>query len=96
MTALLSSNGLKADALEALDFGFEEAEVHQTRTLEILTFGVVDAGAVDPKERHRAAVDEPDHDVAQFAATNEPEGTKEKIIGLEHARLPWTGRAGLS
>jgi hypothetical protein len=96
ITALLSSKRLEGDALEARDLGLEEAEVHQTRTLEVLTLGVVDAGAVDPEESHRTTVDQPDDDVAQLTAAHEPEGTEEQVIGLEHACLPWTGRAGLS
>jgi hypothetical protein len=95
MTALLSSKRLESDALEARDLGLEEAEVHQTWTVEVLAFGIVDAVAVDPEEGHGTAVDQPDNDVAQLATTHEPEGPEEQVIGLEHACLPWTGRAGL-
>ena len=64
--------------------------------MEVLAFGIVDAVAVDPEEGHGPAVDQSDDDVAQLAATHEPEGSEEQVIGLEHACLPWTGRAGLS
>jgi hypothetical protein len=93
--ALLSSKRLESDALEARDLGLEEAEVHQTWTVEVLPFDIVDTGGLDAKERHRPAVDVPDHDLMQLAAAHEAEGPEEQVIGLEHARLPWTGRAGL-
>jgi hypothetical protein len=88
MTALLSSKRLEGDALEARYLGLEEAEVHQTRTLEVLTLDVVDAGAFDPKKGDWPAVDQPDDDVAQLAASHEPKGAKEKVVGLEHALPP--------
>jgi hypothetical protein len=64
MTALLSSKRLERNRLEARDLGLEEAEVHQTGTVEILALDVIDARGIDLKERDRPSVDEPDHDLA--------------------------------
>jgi hypothetical protein len=71
--ALLSAKRLKSDALEARDLGFEEAEVQKTGTLEVFPRDVVDARGVDAEERHRPAVDVPDHDLMQLAAAHEAE-----------------------
>jgi hypothetical protein len=75
IAALLSSKRLEGDALEARDLGLEEAEVHQTGTVEVLALDVLDAGSIDLEKRDRPSVDEPDHDLAQLAATHEAEGT---------------------
>jgi hypothetical protein len=71
---LLSSKRLEGDALEARDLRLEEAEVHQTRAVEVLPLDVVDAGSLDLEERHRPAADAADHDLAQLTATHEAEG----------------------
>jgi hypothetical protein len=61
----------------------------------VLPLDVVDAGSLDVEERHRPAMDVPDQDLTQTAAAHEAESTEEQVVCLEHARLPWTGRAGL-
>ena len=53
------------------------------------------AGAVNHEDRHPLAVQAPDTDVAQLAATHEPEGPKEQILGLEHPCLPQPHAHGL-
>jgi hypothetical protein len=75
--ALLSAKRLPSDALEARDLGLEEAEVHQTRTVEVLPLDVVDAGRLDAEERHRPAVDVPDEDLVQLTAAHKAESTEE-------------------
>ena len=56
---------------------------------------VIHPGAVDVEDRHAPAVDAPDLDAAQLAATDEPEGSQEEVLGLEHRRLPPLVRRGL-
>ena len=55
----------------------------------VLALGVV--RAVDQEDRHPAAVRAADLDGLEFAATHEPEGPEEDVVGLDHGPhlLPW-------
>jgi hypothetical protein len=95
MPALLSSERLEGDRLQARDLGLEEAKVHERRAAVVVPLDVGDVGTVDQEDRDAAAVRASDQDVAQLAAAQKPIGPEKEVICLKHARLPWTGRAGL-
>jgi hypothetical protein len=96
MPALLSSERFEGDRLQTRDLGLEEAKVHERRAAVVVPLDVLDVGTVDQEDRDTAAVRASDQDVAQLTATQKPKGPEKQVIGLKHARLPWTGRAGLS
>jgi len=61
----------------------------------VLPLRVLHARTLDAEDRHALAVHTPDLDVAQLAATHEPEGPKVQILGLKHRRLPLPHICGL-
>jgi hypothetical protein len=91
--ALLFSERLESDALEARDLGFEEAKIHERLSPVVLTFDVFDVGTVDQEDRDAAAVRASDQDVAQLTATQKPIGPEKQVICLKHASPPLDGES---
>ena len=70
------------------NLGLEEAQVYDRRAAMVLTFDVLHPLAFDPEDRHPLAAKAADFDVSQFAASHEPEGSKEEVFRLQHRGLP--------
>jgi hypothetical protein len=85
--ALLSPQRLESDALEARDLGLEEAQVHQARAVEVLPLHVLDPIAFDCEDGDALAVGPVDLDIADLAATQQPEGAQEEIVRTQHHGL---------
>jgi len=77
MSTLLSTERLECEVLQARDFGLEETQVHDRGAAVVLALDVLHAGALNVEDRHSPAVDTPDLDIAQLAATDEPQGSQE-------------------
>lgn len=61
----------------------------------VLPLGLCHTRTLDAEDRHALAVHTPDLHLPQLAATDEPEGPKVQILGLEHRRLPLPHAYGL-
>ena len=46
--------------------------------------------AFDVEDRHPPPVDASHLDAGELAASSEPEGPEEEVLGLKHRRLPWS------
>jgi hypothetical protein len=96
ISTLLPAERLECEVLQARDLGLEQAQVHDRPAAVVLPLEVFHAGALDVEDRHPPPVDAPDHDAGELAATREPEGPEEEVLGLEHHRLPYPfARPGL-
>jgi len=56
----------------------------------VVAHRVVDPGAADREDRDPAPVRPAHLDAVKLAATHEPEGSEEEVVGLKHWTLPWT------
>jgi len=84
MSALLSTECLEGQVLQARDFRLEKAQVHQRRAAVVLPLDVAHAGALDAEDRQPLPVHAPHLDAGEFAAAREPEGAEEEVFRLEH------------
>jgi hypothetical protein len=87
ISTLLPAERLECEVLQARDFGLEETKVHDRPAPVVLALEVLHTGALDAEDRHPAPVHAPHLDAGELAATREPEGSEEEVLGLEH-RLP--------
>jgi hypothetical protein len=88
ISTLLSSERLESEVLQARDFGLEETQVHEGPATVVLALDILHAGALDVEDRHPPPVHAPHLDAGELAATREPEGPEEEVLGLEHRCLP--------
>jgi hypothetical protein len=81
---LLSPQRLEGDVLQAADFRLQKPQVHESLAPVVLARHVVDRGADDREDRYTPAVGAAHLDCLELAATHEPEGAEEEVVGLEH------------
>jgi hypothetical protein len=84
ISTLLPPERLECEVLQTRDLGLEEAEIHKRGPPVVLPLELLHPGALDAEDRHAPPVHAPDVDAPKLAATREPEGPKEEVLGLEH------------
>jgi hypothetical protein len=84
ISTLLPSERLECEVLQTRDLRLEETEFHKRRTPVVLPLELLHPGAFDAEDRHASPVHAPDIDASKLAASREPKGSKEEVLGLEH------------
>jgi hypothetical protein len=84
ISTLLPSERLEREILQTRDLGLEETEIHERRTAVVLPLELFHSRALDAEDRHASPVHAPDLDSPKLAASYEPEGPEEEVLGLEH------------
>ncbi len=56
----------------------------------VVPYRFVEAGAADREDRDPSPVRAAHLDTLELTAADEPEGSEEEVVGLNHWALPWT------
>ena len=85
---LLCTKRLEGHVLQAPDFRLQKPQVHEGLATVVVARRLVDPGAADREDRDAAPVRAAHLDAVKLAATHEPEGSEEEVVGLKHWALP--------
>jgi hypothetical protein len=87
---LLSPQRLEGDVLEASHLRLQKTQVHERGAAVVLALGLLHTRPRDPEDRVSPAVHPAHLDSPKFAPADEPQGSEEEVVGLQHLALPWT------
>jgi hypothetical protein len=79
---LLCTQRLEGHVLQAPDFRLQKPQVHERLATVVVTSRFVSRGTADREDRDATPVRTAHLDRAQLAATHEPEGSEEEVVGL--------------
>jgi hypothetical protein len=92
ISPLLLSDGIESQVLQAPHLELEKLEVHHRRPAVVLSFDILHARTFDAEDRHPSAVESANHHLVELSSSDQPEGSEEKVIGLEHRSPPLFAR----
>ncbi len=84
MFPLLLSDGFKGQVFEPSHLKLQKLEVDHGRAAVVVALDLLHSRACDVKDRHPSAVHPADHHLLELASSDQPEGSEEEVIGLEH------------
>jgi hypothetical protein len=87
---LLCTKCLEGHVLQAPDFRLQKPQVHDGLATVVVPDGFLEPRAADREDRHPTPIRAAYLDALEFAPADEPEGTKEEVVGLKHWTLSWT------
>jgi len=72
------------------DFRLQKPEVHESLATVVVPHRLLEPRAADREDCDATPVRAAHLDTLELASADEPEGSEEEVVGLEHWTLPWT------